>query len=237
MQLAKTKIRDFLDLVSRTVAVPLESIYEDIVKFDGNLETSIASGRTVFSPFMRTFEELVNTYIGLEDDGSFYGYLSRFGKVPYNMTYMLTVRKDSNDKDKSIMVHYTINEQGNPVNYFSNLTYDPRLRPWFIKAKEKMETVWTSPYFSATLSMPMITLAAPVINNTYSAGYLTKPYHFYGTLASDVSLMTLSTFLKNSIVLNKDEAFIVDRATGYLLGSSNGADLFTVKDDGSKVMF
>ena len=42
-------------------------------------------------------------------------------------------------------------------------TYDPRVRPWFLRAGEKGNTIWTDPYIFFTSRKPGLTTASPVI--------------------------------------------------------------------------
>ena len=92
--------------------------------------------------------------------------------------------------------------------------YDPRSRPWFIKAVKDKKQIWTDPYLFFTSKTPGITVASPVFS---SAGELV------GVVGVDIDLSALSDFLgflelsehASALILNNNGDVIAHRsATG-----------------------
>jgi two-component sensor histidine kinase/HAMP domain-containing protein len=80
--------------------------------------------------------------------------------------------------------------------------YDPRKRPWYIKAEEAEKTIWTEPYIFFTSRKPGLTVASPVFD---TAGRLA------GVVGVDIEIDELSTFLSRLKVGKHGLAFILDR--------------------------
>ncbi len=80
-------------------------------------------------------------------------------------------------------------------------SYDPRVRPWYIRAEEKRETIWTEPYIFYTSKQPGVTTASPVVN---AAGELV------GVVGVDVEIGELSTFLSKLKIGQHGRAFIIN---------------------------
>ncbi|MBI4804211.1 MAG: HD domain-containing protein [Desulfovibrio sp.] len=80
--------------------------------------------------------------------------------------------------------------------------YDPRLRPWFIKARDKGQLTWVDPYIFFHQSVPGITTACPAYDHKG---------HFIGVAAVDIELGSMSSFLKAIQIGQGGTSFIVDR--------------------------
>lgn len=80
-------------------------------------------------------------------------------------------------------------------------TYDPRSRPWFVKAIAARATVWTDPYIFFTSQQPGITLAAPVMGE---GGKIT------GVVGVDIEISSLSGFLSQLQIGKNGRALIVN---------------------------
>ncbi|MDR3354455.1 MAG: methyl-accepting chemotaxis protein [Synergistaceae bacterium] len=62
--------------------------------------------------------------------------------------------------------------------------YDPKTRPWYMGAKAAMDTIVTDPYIDTQTKDLVVTVATPV--------YDEESGKFFGVVASDISLSTLS---------------------------------------------
>jgi len=82
-----------------------------------------------------------------------------------------------------------------------NDTYDPRIRPWYQKAKRLEDIVWTDPYVFFTSQKPGITIAGPVYENDK---------HFKGIVGVDIRIDQLSTFIGKLRVGKNGKAFLLN---------------------------
>lgn len=85
--------------------------------------------------------------------------------------------------------------------YDKDDTYDPRRRPWFRKAIEEKNLIWTNPYVFFTSRNPGITTASPVYNENGS---------LHGVVGVDIEISELSDFLANLKIGINGKAFILD---------------------------
>jgi two-component sensor histidine kinase len=81
-------------------------------------------------------------------------------------------------------------------------TYDPTLRPWYIKASEKHTTIWTDPYIFFTSKQPGLTVASPVFDATGETA---------GVVGVDIEIGAISTFLSQLQVGKQGLAFILNK--------------------------
>jgi len=81
-------------------------------------------------------------------------------------------------------------------------SYDPRKRPWFIKAMEAQDIVWTDPYIFYTSQKPGITIAGPV---------LTQKGHLKGIVGVDIEIDELSLFISKLRIGKNGRAFMLNR--------------------------
>jgi len=83
-----------------------------------------------------------------------------------------------------------------------NDRYDPRIRPWYKKAKRLEDIVWTDPYVFFTSQKPGITIAGPV----YQADNRLR-----GIVGVDIRIDQLSTFIGRLQVGKNGKAFLLNR--------------------------
>lgn len=81
-------------------------------------------------------------------------------------------------------------------------TYDPRKRPWYLKAAEEKRIVWTDPYIFFTSQKPGITIAGPA----YTADGLLK-----GIVGVDIEIDELSNFISKLRIGKNGRAFMLNR--------------------------
>ncbi len=80
-------------------------------------------------------------------------------------------------------------------------TYDPRVRPWYRKAIDKKQIVWTEPYIFFTSQKPGITIAGPFFD---SNGKL------QGVVGVDIEIDQLSVFIGNLKIGKNGKAFMLN---------------------------
>jgi signal transduction histidine kinase/ActR/RegA family two-component response regulator len=103
-----------------------------------------------------------------------------------------------------------------------NDNYDPRTRPWFKKAKEKNDLIWTKPYVFFTSKKPGITTANPVFDGLGN---------FQGVIGVDIEIDKLSTFISKLNVSANGKAFILSQK-GDIIAHSNTDKVKHLDDKG-----
>lgn len=94
-------------------------------------------------------------------------------------------------------------------------SYDPRTRPWFVKALKEKKQIWTDPYLFFTSKTPGITVASPVFS---------KAGDIVGVVGVDIDLSALSDFLgflelsehASALILNNNGDVIAHRSESGL---------------------
>jgi len=98
--------------------------------------------------------------------------------------------------------------------------YDPRERPWYIGTKDSMTTYWTDLYVFATTKELGVTAGTPV---------LSKDGEFIGVVGADITLDSLSGFLRKNKVSANGVAFIID-ASHQLVAFPDTAQMVTIHE-------
>ncbi|VDC25158.1 sensor histidine kinase [Pseudogemmobacter humi] len=80
--------------------------------------------------------------------------------------------------------------------------YDPRNRPWYLRAKSDLTTIWTDPYIFFTSQQPGITLAAPVVDAESGVK---------GVVGVDIEISKISDFLSRLKIGVQGKALIIHR--------------------------
>ena len=130
-----------------------------------------------------------------------------------------TVLKIRDTKTAPLRHIYEINHKGQIIQEVKNKTsrYDPRMRPWYQKAKQVAHATWSDIYVSAHRNVLQITSAMPVYNKT---GKL------QGVFGANFILSEISNFLKKMKIAQTGQAFIMDNS-GQLIASSINTPLST----------
>lgn len=94
-------------------------------------------------------------------------------------------------------------KDGNLINKVPSLdlSYDPRVRPWYLKVKEEKKTIWTDIYFFQPIPDIGITTASPVF----------RKGQFYGAFGIDIDLGYLSEFVEAQKITPNGYAFIITK--------------------------
>lgn len=107
-------------------------------------------------------------------------------------------------------------------------SYDPRTRPWYVKARQRGGLTWSPVYVDFTTQALTVTLAKPI----YAVSTPGAPENVLrGVVATDIPLTALAEFVHGLQVSRTGVAFIVER-DGTLIASSTSDKLFA--DSGSK---
>ncbi|WP_136635102.1 ATP-binding protein [Pseudooceanicola onchidii] len=101
--------------------------------------------------------------------------------------------------------------------------YDPRTRPWYIRAREQLTTIWTDPYIFFSSQRPGITLASPVLEG---------PDAVRGIVGVDIEISEISDFLARLRIGASGKALIIHR-NGDVIAHPDKALLKTKDADGS----
>lgn len=99
--------------------------------------------------------------------------------------------------------------------------YDARTRPWYALAARQKEAVWSPVYNDDTSKEPTITLAKPVYHADRTLA---------GVVATNVTLKSLSDFLRSLLVSRHGVAFVVD-ADGLMVATSGDEPPFDMARD------
>lgn len=110
-----------------------------------------------FSGMISAYNDVAMTFVGLED-GSFYGARrSVDGSIQ-------VVRNDAQTGGAS--EYYLVDEQGNRQDFVERFdNFDPRKRPWYVKAAEEKAPVLSDVYNHFVVKLPTITASYPVFEN------------------------------------------------------------------------
>jgi signal transduction histidine kinase len=102
--------------------------------------------------------------------------------------------------------------------------YDPRGRPWYIAAKENLDSiVITEPYRSVT---------APDINIGVEKALIDENGKFFGVVGMDVTLGNLTDYISNIEVGKGGWAMLLDENGNMLVGRDGGEQLKNISDLG-----
>ncbi|MFC3528559.1 cache domain-containing protein [Paracoccus mangrovi] len=101
--------------------------------------------------------------------------------------------------------------------------FDPRTRPWYIKASEQGSTIWTDPYIFFSSQQPGITLAAPVFRNDRAVR---------GVVGVDIEISMISEFLSRLNIGTHGKALIIHR-NGDVIAHPNQELIKTKTADGA----
>jgi len=103
----------------------------------------------------------------------------RTTELAWRDTLFNLIRKETNDRDD----------------------YDPRKRPWYTRAKNTKDIVWTDPYIFFTSEKPGITVASPVLS---ASGDLS------GVVGVDIEIAEISQFLSQLRIGERGSGIILN---------------------------
>lgn len=165
-----------------------------------------------FSTDMRTLEDKFWAASGLFMDVNNYVY---FGGKDGRFVGVYRISKRDvqlfwREPDVSRRDVYHVTGIGDRSELIRSDEFDPRKRPWYQTAMRSEKPVWSKIYNNFSFNFPTITLAKAVFQ---------KNHEFAGVLATDVTLIELSNFLRKLEISKNSVAYIVD-ADGYIVATS-----------------
>jgi len=173
---------------------------------------------------MLSYPQIQILYIGYSD-GDFYEVLSYTGKEQESLRESTEAPDDARF---GILRQFTPVGQDDPVRLWKYLNseyqtigslkqydfdYDPRLRPWYIKAIESGDTVKTNPYLFSNVNKIGITISKMIDGNVS------------GVLGVDILMDEMSFFLEQMSLESEGLIFIFNdelHLTAYPLSLTNG---------------
>ncbi|MFC3569292.1 cache domain-containing protein [Paracoccus simplex] len=102
-------------------------------------------------------------------------------------------------------------------------TYDPRDRPWYVKACKERRTIWTDPYIFFSSQQPGITLAAPVLHENGRVR---------GAVGVDIEISMISEFLSRLNIGQHGRALIINH-NGDVIAHPDASLIKTRSADGT----
>ncbi|AZR74494.1 hypothetical protein BBF96_14535 [Anoxybacter fermentans] len=110
------------------------------------------------------------------------------------------------DQYSDLQMLYLGTEEGEfyyaPSNVYVPEGFDPRVRPWYQKAKKEGRVIWTDVYIDIATNLPIISVAVPVYDENNQ---------FIGVLGADVNLATMTDLLRKEKIGNTGYAYMTDR--------------------------
>lgn len=104
--------------------------------------------------------------------------------------------------------------------------FDPRDRPWYLRARQARTTIWTDPYIFFSSQQPGITLAAPV---------LTEQGQIRGVVGVDIEISMISNFLARLTIGTHGKALIMNH-NGDVIAHPD-IDLLRMRDQDGTLRF
>ena len=235
---AQTALDDYLEFVGSSLLPIQRSMYR---KIQSPLVDIVHFGVVELFPTIDFFSNstgLQNIYCSLDSDGSHvsYSYSSSTRSFLFKLTDSKGYYRPVSSPRR--MYYFSIDDYGSPVNLFGstsgirNISYDPRLRPWYIPVKEKQVPLWSPPYIDVNSKQPTLTIVHPLFNKTSDKR---GDHKFLGTIAADVVLGDINTFLVHQYSGTSRIVYIVDRDSGHMMGNSLGLPNY-MTENGELVM-
>ena len=207
-------VAGFVDQVNKAASFPRLLISSESQKV--NLSDPIQAARTLLFPVKLVYPSTISdVFIGYTN-GLYYGYIGVYMHinnmvVPYGL--------------KRLSMVYFANSDGTPGLYSYNVTYDCRLRPWYIGALQYSTQSWISPYLTLSKndaqSHLVIALVTPLYKNNSN-----HQSTLYGVIGTSVYLSQISDYLNLAYKNTDRSVFIMDAGTGILVGSTTAVPLY-----------
>jgi|GEM_PF-951935 len=149
----------------------------------------------------------------------------------------------SNPQEPGRVYIYCANQQGDRTELKRTSNYDPRVRPWYLKAVQSGKPGWSDLYTYADFNALGIAHIHPfyaVTSNSTSDPLSNRPSQFLtgknsgqtlaGVLATDFDLSSISKFLQSLRIGKTGQAFIIERNL-HLVASSEAQDLLITEKE------
>ncbi|KAA8610130.1 histidine kinase [Salipiger aestuarii] len=170
------------------------------------LSARLAQDRVIASDVPELMEQLLyqqlqlapqfaGVYYGSED-GEFVYVMRSDGPGPFRTKI---IRRDGDSRSTELI--WRNNDFDVVERRFDRAdTYEPRDRPWYIRARRELTTIWTDPYIFFSSRQPGITLASPVLEGSDGVR---------GIVGVDIEISDISDFLANLRIGSTGHALII----------------------------
>jgi HD-GYP domain-containing protein (c-di-GMP phosphodiesterase class II) len=164
-------------------------------------------GMEVMLKALESYDFLFSTYCGY-DDGRFIQIVAvrekpelrhLFGAPAGTVFVLRTISADSTGALKQRWRFLDQNRQVVGERDDLDPDYDPRVRPWFIRAQEERTAFFTAPYIFSSSRLPGITCAE-------------KLFHGGGVMGADITLDRFAASLERQKISDHGTLFLFDRA-------------------------
>ena len=176
------------------------------------------SGRErYFVSLLKNFHDVTMTYVGLKD-GSFYGARRTIdGNIQ-------VVR--NNKMTKGASEYYSTSDKGDGVSFVEKFdNFDPRKRPWYIKAVSTESPSFSDIYNHFVFKEPTITASYPIYENN----------ELIGVFGVDYLLTWLGKTLSSLPIGNSGQIFVVN-SNNQLVASSSDEKIFKSENGNSELI-
>lgn len=200
-----------------TEANKLNEIHIDSFKA-GVVNLEDQSGREkYFVSILKNFHDVAMTYVGLKD-GSFYG---------ARRTIEGNIQVVRNNKmTKGASEYYSTSENGEGVSFVEKFdNFDPRKRPWYIKAVSAESQSFSDIYNHFVFKEPTITASYPIYENN----------ELIGVFGVDYLLTWLGKTLSSLPIGNSGQIFVVN-SNNQLVASSSDEKIFKSENGNSELI-
>lgn len=156
-----------------------------------------------FVSLLKNFPDVAMTYIGLTD-GSFYG-------ARRTVDGSIQVVRN-NEMTKGASEYYSTSDNGVGVSFVEKFdNFDPRKRPWYIKAESTKSPSFSDIYNHFVFKEPTITVSYPIYENN----------NLIGVFGVDYLLTWLGKTLSSLPIGNSGQIFVVNSNNQLVASSSN----------------
>lgn len=188
----------------------------------GNLNLTQPTDITFFSNQAKSLPQTSLIYCARESDGALMGAGQNI------LTQSPKLQGVFSSPAKGSYLHFVdINSRGNLDALEQRIIrkLDPRLRPWYIHAKQKKQATWNDIYIDFINLVPVLTASKPV--------YAGDNQTLLGVCGTDFLLSTeLDAFLNQLKIGKKGQTFILERS-GLLISSSTAREEALLVGDGA----
>lgn len=195
----------------------LNEIHIDSFKA-GFLNLDDQSGRErYFVSLLKNFNDVAMTYVGLKD-GSFYGARRT---IDGNIQVVRNNKMTNGSSE-----YYSTSENGEGLFFVEKFdNFDPRTRPWYIKAVSNESSSFSDIYNHFVFKEPTITVSTPIYENN----------ELIGVFGVDYLLTWLGKTL-NSLPIGKSGQIFVVNSNNQLVASSSDEKIFKIEDGKSQLI-
>ncbi|MEB3342860.1 response regulator [Okeania sp.] len=135
-----------------------------------------------------------------------------FVGVKYDPEYKSMMLRTRTTATQGFREAYQLDENGEISKFVKARKYDPRIRPWYQKAKKVGLPTWSPIYagFSEENTSLDISALRPIFDDNGD---------FIGVLANETSLIKMTAFLNNLEISPNGKSFIMERSGNIIAGS------------------